>query len=450
MFIKKFLNTVGNVFRVPELRAKIFFTCFIVLLYRLGNAIPVPYINNNFYSYFTGATQNSIFQYLNILSGQSLSKATLFALSISPYITASIVMQLLAVAFTGLAELQKTEDGRKKITAITRVVTVALALIMSIGYYAYMNDANMITEPGIFPAIVIVATYCAGAALIMWLAEKINESGIGNGISIILFVNIISSGPAIASALWNMLTGQVRDSNNAIIESSRYWGIPVAIICVLFVIAMVAFMVFITNSERRIPVQYAKKVVGRKMFGGQSSNLPIKLNMAGVMPIIFASSIVSIPATIGAFAGKTAQSEGFWGTFLWLFGPTSWLYVIAFLLLILAFSYFYIMISFNPVEVANNLKMQGGAIPGIRQGKPTSDFITKILSRVTFIGAVFLMIIAGIPMIVNTIASSFEFYALSGLTFGGSSMLIVIGVALETARDIESQMTLRHYKGFLG
>ena len=270
----------------------------------------------------------------------------------------------------------------------------------------------------------------------MWLGEKIDHNGIGNGISMILFANIIASGPAIAMTVVNLLLDW------------PIWTI-VGIVGIVFACAIVVFIVWVTNSERRITVNYAKKVVGRKMYGGQNTNLPLKLNMSGVMPIIFASSIVSLPATIGAFAGISGETKGFWGVFMRIFEPTSILYVVLFLGLTIAFSYFYIMISFDPVEVANNLKKNGGTVPGIRPGQPTADYIKKILRRVTLIGAIFLMIVAGVPMIINSIAAMFEITSLSGIAFGGSSLLIVIGVALETARDIEAQMTMRHYKGFL-
>jgi len=436
--VTKFFQTLRNVWSVAELRKKILYTLFIIILYRIGNAIPVPFVNPNIMEIFKQTSQGSIFEYINILSGSAFSRATLFALSISPYITSSIVIQLLTVVFPSLERLQKEggEEGRKKLNTYTRITTVILALITAIGYYFYIKNADMLTETGVFAAIVIIASYCAGAALIMWLGEKINEKGIGNGISIILFANIVSAGPTIAYTLWRLLTDPIS-------------GTVTAIVGLIIGLGMITFMVFITNSERRIPIQYAKKVVGRKQYGGQNTNLPIKLNMAGVMPVIFASSIVSVPATILALTGKATETKGFWGGVNKLFSVTSWPYLIVFILLLVAFSYFYIAISFNPVEVANNLQKQGGTVPGIRQGKPTAEYITKILSKITFIGAVFLAIIAGVPMLINTIAYSFKVTSLSGIAFGGTSLLIVVGVALETARDIEAQMTLRHYKGFL-
>jgi preprotein translocase subunit SecY len=379
--------------------------------------------------------EGSIFQYLNILSGDAFSKATLFALSISPYITSSIVMQLLTIAIPALEKLQKSgEEGQKKITQITRYVTVALGLITAYGYYMYMRNYGVLTDKGIFAAIVIIACYSAGTALIMWLAEKINENGIGNGISLILFANIVSSGPTIIAMLISYITSPIL----------RSWGTVIAEVIIILSVVIVVFVVFVTNSERRLPVQYAKKVVGRKMYGGQSTNLPIKLNMSGVMPIIFANSIVALPSTI-ALLFPTPKEGSFWYGFQRFFSYSSWFYSILFFILIIAFAYFYIAISFNPIEVSNNLKKNGGFIPGIRPGKPTSDYITKVLGRITLIGAIFLGIIAVFPLIVNIASGS----SLGSIAFGGSSLLIVIGVVLETFREIEAQMTMRHYKGFL-
>ncbi len=428
----KVIQSLKNAWNTPDLRKKLLFTAFILVLYRIGAAIPVPFISSDALVYIMSSAEGSILNWLNILSGDALSKATLFALSVSPYITSSIVMQLLTIAIPALERLSKEgEEGRKKISSITRYVTVALALITSYGYYMLMRNYGVLTDNGVFTAIVIIACYCAGASLIMWLAEKINESGIGNGISLILFVNIIATIPNIIGSLW----AQIR---------SGWLGIIFAILTVVFTIAAIGFIVWMTHSERRIPVQYAKKVVGRKMYGGQGTNLPIKLNMTGVMPIIFASSIVSLPSTIGAFFA--APKEGtFWYGVLNFFSYTSPFYAILFFVLIIAFAYFYVSISFNPIEVANNLKQNGGSIPGIRPGKPTSDYITKILNRITLIGALLLSVIAVLPLVINMISGG----AMSGLAFGGSSLIIVVGVVLETIRDIEAQMTLRHYKGFL-
>ncbi len=427
-------KTFADAWKMPELRKKMLFVIMIIILYRLGAVIPVPFISSDMLNFYLNQAQGSIFQYFNILSGQAFSKATLFALSITPYINSSIIMQLLTIAIPALEKMQKSgEEGRKKITQITRYVTVALGLITSYGYYMYMRNAGVLTAEGrtLFGAVVIIACYSAGSALIMWMGEKINENGIGNGISLILFANIVSGG-------LSMLQGTLR------IASSGVIGIILAILTLIGSLAIVTFVVFITNSERRLPVQYAKRVVGRKMYGGQSSNLPIKLNMSGVMPIIFANSIVALPSTIAILF--PAPKEGtFWFNLLNFLSYKSWFYALMFFVLIILFSFFYTSISFNPVEIANNLKSNGGFIPGIRPGKPTADYITKILNRITLLGAIFLGIIAVAPLIVN-LASNF---ALGGIAFGGSSLLIVVGVALETAREIQAQMTLRHYKGFL-
>ena len=413
----------------------------IVVLYRVGAIIPVPFVSADMLNAYQTMYGSSIFTYLNILSGNAFSQATLFALGIQPYITSSIVMQLLTISIPALERLSKDggEEGKKKITQITRYVTVALGLITSYGYYIMLRNQNALIDTSAFIGVVIIACYCAGSALVMWLAEKVNENGIGNGISLILFANIISRGPAMVGGLIAMVAPAS--------ESGRTFSVTGTIIAVLSVViglAMVAFIVFMTNSERRLPVQYAKKVVGRKMYGGQSSNLPIKLNMSGVMPIIFGNSILSIVPTIAVFTPPAAEGS-FWAGFQKFFSAESWFYAVAFFALIIAFSYFYIAISFNPIEVANNLKKNGGFIPGIRPGKPTSDYISKVLSRIILIGAIFLGVIAVFPIIANIISSN----SMAGLAFGGSSIIIIVGVVLETAREIEAQMTMRHYKGFL-
>ena len=426
-------QTLKNAWKIMELRKKLLFTLLIVLLYRLGANIPVPYISADVLQ-SVGNQFTGILEYMDFIAGGALSQATLFALSVNPYITASIVIQLLTIAIPALERLSKQgEEGRKKISAITRYVTVGLALVTSYGYMRLLNSYGYFGEEvGVFQKIVIVACYCAGAALVMWLAEKINEVGIGNGISIILFANIISRGPDLVMSLWDMI---VSDNYHLVV------GILLGILSVAITLAIVVLVVLVTNSERRIPIQYAKRVVGRKMYGGQNTNLPIKINMSGVMPIIFAGSIVSIPATFASFFPKV----GFFTSIAENFSYDSWFYIVLYLILIVAFSYFYIMISFNPVEVANNIKNNGGAIPGVRTGRPTVDFITKILNRITLIGGIFLCFIAGFPMIINAVSGG----QFAGLAFGGSSLLIVVGVALETVRDLEAQITLRNYKGFL-
>lgn len=443
------LQTLKNAFKIPELRAKLIFTMVIVLLYRLGAVIPVPFINSTMISSIVTSSEGSIFQYLNILSGDAFSKATLFALSVSPYITAQIVIQLLTIAIPALERLNKEgEEGRKKLAAYTRYTTVALGLVTSFGYYKYMENLHksyggILTSMGLkfFGAVVIIACYCAGTALIMWLAEKINERGIGNGISIILFANIVSSLPAIVGALVTRTVEGVKELAKG--DWGGLWGLLSVIATIVITVGVTLLVVFVTESERKIPIQYAKRVVGRKMYGGQSTTLPIKLNMTGVMPIIFASSIVSLPATIAAFF--TIKKGSFWAWLIGILSPTSWVYAGILFVLIIAFSYFYISISFNPVEVSNNLKKNGGFIPGIRPGRPTSDYISKILSKITLIGGLFLGFIAVFPILLNIVSSG----NVSGLVFSGSSLLIVVGVALETTREIEAQMTMRHYKGFL-
>ena len=429
------LKTLKNAWNTPEIRQKMIYTLVILLIYRIGAVIHVPYTDYEvMQSNLTAFSGGNFFTYLNILSGDAFSRATLFALSISPYITASIVMQLLTVAIPKLEEISKREDGQKIMAQWTRIVTVILGLITAFGYYMYMRNYGFLTETGetVFGGIVIVLCYSAGAALIMWLGEKINNNGIGNGISIILFANIVASGAA----------GMISVGQYAI---SDVWHFVLVELLLFIALALVAFIVFVTNSERNIPIQYSKKVVGRKMMGGQSSNLPIKLNMSGVMPIIFAQSIVALPSTFELMFGAKIKEGSFWDKFFHVFSYNSWLYAILFFVLIIAFSYFYILISFNPVEVANNLKKNGGFVPGIRPGQPTADYITKILNRITLIGALFLGIIAILPLIVNILSST----SLGSIAFGGSSLLIVVGVILETAHELEAQMKMRHFKGFL-
>jgi len=453
--------TYKNAFKIPELRNKLVFTLIILVLYRLGASIPVPFIDADTLSaMFQSSQQDTIFGYLNILSGDAFSKATLFALSISPYITSSIVMQLLTIAIPALEKLQKSgDDGKKKITQITRYVTVALGLITGYGYYMTLRYTyGIVSNETFFAGVIIVGCYSAGSALIMWLGEKINENGIGNGISMILFANIISRLP---SAVVNEITTiiqTIQDTEKGAGDVIMTLG--KALIIVIVALIIVAFVVYMTNAERRIPVQYSKRVVGRKMYGGQSTYLPMKVNMSGVMPIIFASSMISIPATIISFMNKNGRgapindpSSPLHQPILYfmhsLFGTRSILYIVLEFVLIIAFSYFYIAISFNPLEVSNNLMKNGGFVPGIRPGKPTTEFITKILNRIVLIGGLFLGIVAVFPLIVNAVATAFNYGGLASIAFGGSSLLIVVGVALETTKEIEAQMTMRHYKGFL-
>lgn len=418
-----------NAWKIADLRKKILYTLLIILLFRLGASLPVPFLALG-EGIQTG--QGTMMSYLNIMTGGAFQYGTLFAMSVSPYINASIIIQLLTVAIPALERLAKEgEEGRKKIASYTRYGAVILGLIQSIAYYVYLRNEGYVTYSdgfaGVFAAIVVVLSLTAGTALLMWLGEQINEKGIGNGISIILFAGIVSRGPTAAVSLWYTF----------IQGGANYALVP--LIIVLFV-AIVGFIVWMDNAERRIPVQYAKRVVGRKMYGGQSSHMPIKVNMSGVLPIIFASSILSIPATIEMFVNVTEGSG--WDTFFGFFRSTSWSYAIIYFILIIGFAYFYASIQYNPVEMANNLRQNSGAIPGIRPGKPTADYITKIMSRITLVGALCLSVIAILPIILGKITGL-------NISLGGTSVLIMVGVALETVQAIESQMLMRHYKGFL-
>ena len=460
------LQTLKNAWKAVDIRKKLIYTLIILLLYRIGTVIPVPFVDASSFSANFGGT---ILEYLNTLSGGALQVATLFALGISPYITASIVIQLLTVAIPALERwAQEGEEGKKKINNLTRYATVILSVVTAIGYYFLMKNSNMIAKDGqtVLGAFVIIICYCAGASLVMWLGEKINEHGIGNGISIILFANIISALPAKIIRLFDLCILGFGGEEPALLGTL---SLVFALGYIVLLIAMVVFCVYVTGSERRISVQYAKRVVGRKMYGGQSQNLPLKLNMAGVMPVIFASSIISLPATIMAFCGVAnanswAEADGFWQSFNFLLRSDGWIYPILLFVLIIAFSYFYIQISFNPVEVSNNLKKNGGTILGCRPGAPTADYIRKSLSKITLIGAFFLSIVAIIPIILVPIvmeplvdsvlaSAGYTADAISHFTgsfaFGGTSLLIVVGVALELVRDIEAQLSMRSYKGFL-
>ena len=416
-----------NAWKVADLRKKILFTLLIVLLYRLGNAVPVPYVDLDLLnSYFSGHLQNTVLDLLNVMSGGALSNATIFALSIQPYINASIIIQLLCIAIPALERMSKEEgeEGKKKIASITRYTTVVIGLIQGFAYYMLIKSYNVLTDDGIWAAIVIILTFTSGSALIMWLGEQITEFGVGNGISIILFASIISRFP---TDLINMISGVIAKPNT-------WW---ITLLMLLGALAMIVLIVFINDSERRIPVQYAKRVVGRKMYGGQSTHLPMKVNMSGVLPIIFAQSIASLPATIAAFTG---HSDSVWAS------TTNVVYAIIYFLLIIFFAYFYSTIQFNPIEVANNLKKNGGYIPGFRPGKPTSELIKRVLNKITLFGAIYLGIIAVVPILVACFS---ETAANSGVSLGGTSIIIVVGVAIETVRALEAQLLMRNYKGFL-
>ena len=426
------LQTLRNAWRIEEIRRKILFTLLIILLYRLGNAIPVPYVNVAALQSYFAMLQNTVLGLLDVMSGGAFSQATIFALSIQPYINASIIIQLLCIAIPALERMSKEEgeEGRKKIAAITRYVTVAIGLLQGFGFYMLIKNNGILTpeaQSSVWAAIVIVLTFTSGSALIMWLGEQITEHGIGNGISMILFASIIARLPVRI----------VQSIRNIVIGSLQWW---VLVLMILGALAIIVLIVFVNDAERRIPVQYAKRVVGRKMYGGQSTHLPMKVNMSGVMPIIFAQSIASVPATIAAFTGKTDGWVATW------FGNNSIPYAIIYFLLIIFFAYFYSTIQFNPIEVANNLKKNGGYIPGFRPGKPTSEFIQKVLNKITLFGAIYLGIIAVVPILVAHFSQS---AALTGISLGGTSIIIVVGVALETVRALEAQMLMRNYKGFL-
>ena len=439
------IQTIRNAWKISELRSKMLFVIFALLIFRLGSAIPVPFINGAALSGQLAAASGTIFGLINVMSGDAFAQATVFALSIQPYINSSIIIQLLTVAIPALERLAKEggEEGRKKIASITRYATVAIALLQAFGYYTLIKSYGLITVPegyGVWGAIVIIASFTAGSAFLMWLGEQITEFGIGNGISIILFAGIVSRGPSLVLTLWNGAKAALGMPVGPQYAPIPVWAIPLIIIGIL---AIVMLIVFVSDAERRIPVQYAKRVVGRKMYGGQSSHIPMKVNMSGVMPVIFAQSSASLPATIGMFAGWTKESDGFGGGLMRLFDSTGVFYCVLYFLLILGFSYFYSTIQFNPIEVANNLKKNGGFVPGFRPGKPTADFITKVLGKITLFGAIYLAIVAIAPIIVTALLGA------GNLAIGGTSVIIVVGVALETVKQLEAQMLMRHYKGFL-
>lgn len=428
-------DTFRNAWKIPELRKKILYTIMVIVIFRIGCVITVPYINPEALTYFANGTGNML-DYLNMMSGGALSQCAIFALGVTPYINASIIIQLLTVAIPALEQLSKEgEEGRRKLTRITRYTGGGIALVMSIGYYLILrNSAGVLSYTsgwqGIFAAVVIVLSFTAGAQLITWLGEQIDFKGIGNGVSLLIFAGIVSRWGNLITAVRTML------SKAADGEIKYYIMLPLLLI---LAVAAIVFVVVLTKAERRIPVQYAKRVVGRKMYGGQSSHIPLKVNMSGVMPVIFASAMCSIPGMIGTFLQVDSP---FWTAFFEVFNYRSLLYAIVYLLLILAFNYFYVAIQYNPVEIANNLRKNNGAIPGIRPGKPTSDFITKCLSKITFIGAIFLGVIAVMPIVLGNVTGM-------SIQLGGTSLLIVVGVALDTGRSMESYMLMRHHKGFL-
>ena len=422
-------NTLANAWKLPELRKKLMFTMMMLLIYRFVSVIPVPFIDVKLLvDYYDSTLSNTILGLYNAMSGSAFSQASVLALGIQPYINASIIIQLLTVAIPALERMAKEEgeEGKKKIEKITRYTTVGLGLLLGFAYYTMIRNYSsqgleIITSEGFLPAVVIILAFTAGASLVMWMGEQITEFGIGNGISMILFANIISGLPGSLSTLLGM----------------DWWA---ALIVVVAMAALVIFIVFINDAERRIPIAYAKRVVGRKVYGGQNTNLPIKVAMSGVMPVIFASSICSIPATICAFIPN--GTEGWWYENIW--SPNSWFYFAFYVLMIFFFSWFYSTIQYDPVEISNNLKKNGGFIPGFRPGKPTSEFIQKVINKIIVFGALYLAIVAGLPIIGGNVMDGVK-----NLAIGGTSVIIVVGVALETVKALEAQMLMRHYKGFL-
>ena len=465
------IQTIRKAWGIPDLRKKIIFTLLILLIFRIGNAITVPYINTEALQTQLASMGSTYFGLLNTLSGGAFSMATVFALSIQPYINSSIIIQLLTVAIPYLERLAKDggEEGRRKIQSITRYTTVAIAILQALGYYMMMQRYDLLASDatGIWPALVIIITLIAGSSFVMWMGEQVNEFGVGNGISIILFAGILARVPSMISGMidgvrtWSgVQAGSITlEGLTSSYESAGYtsdmaaqqaqavldnaiapWGVVLLIIGIL---ALIVFIVFISDAERRIPVQYAKRQVGRKMYGGQSTNLPMKVNMSGVLPIIFAQSIATLPITIWSFIG--VPDEGTTSRAIYdAIDTQSVIYMVVYFIMIIGFSYFYSTIQFNPVEIANNLKKQGGFIPGFRPGKPTADFIARVIHKITFFGAIYLAIVALLPIIAgNTISGA------SALGIGGTSVIIVVGVALETVQALEAQMLMRHYKGFL-
>jgi preprotein translocase subunit SecY len=455
-------KTLRNAWKIEDLRKKLIYTLMIIVIFRVGVAIPVPYLDASVLKDMVNAT-GSMLGYINLLTGGAFAQATLFALSVTPYINASIIIQLLAVAIPALERLsQEGEEGRRKMNRITRYTGAGIALALAIAYYLLLKNKGAVeyTEgwEGWFVAVVIVVAFTAGSMLIMWLGEQIDRKGIGNGISLLIFAGIVSRLGRVPAQIYTYVRGIIAGIQAggslqplAIGGTTYYFtadgaqAYPWYYILYLLLIGVimlgsVVFVVVMTNGERRIPVQYAKRVVGRKMYGGQATHIPIKVNMSGVMPVIFASSLISIPGTIKSIFNITGT--GFWSTFLGWFNYNGVAYAIIYAMLILAFNYFYVAIQYNPVEIANNLRKNNGAIPGIRPGKPTTDFIVKVLGKITFIGAIFLMIVALLPIVVGNLTGI-------PVQLGGTSLLIVVGVALDTARQLESFMLMRHHKGFL-
>ena len=426
------IQTIRKAWGVPELRKKIIITALILLIFRIGNAIPVPYVDTGLLKDYIDQLSTTVLGLYNVMSGGAFAEATVFALGVQPYINSSIIIQLLTIAIPALERMARDggEEGKKKIQSITRYATVAIAILQGWGYYMLMKNYSILGDhTGVWPALVIIASFIAGSSFVMWMGEQITEFGIGNGISIILFAGILSRVPSMVSSMISGIQA----------GTLAWWA---AVLVVVGMLALIVLITWVNGAERRIPVQYAKRQVGRKMYGGQASTLPMKVNMSGVLPIIFAQSIAMIPSTIGAFFKKPAEGT-FWYGFLNAIDTKSVLYMIFYFLMIIGFSYFYSTIQFNPIEISNNLKKNGGFIPGFRPGKPTADFIKKVLNKVTLFGAIYLGIVAILPLIIGKVVDN------ASLSIGGTSVIIVVGVALETVQALESQMLMRQYKGFL-
>ena len=425
------IETIRKAWSIPELRKKIVFTALILLIFRIGNAIPVPYVDTKLLTNYIQQRSTTVLGLYNVMSGGAFANATVFALGVQPYINSSIIIQLLTIAIPALERLARDggEEGKKKIQSITRYATILIAILQGWGYYALMKRYGILTATNFWAALVIIMSFIAGSAFVMWMGEQITEFGIGNGISMILFAGILSRVPATIS----QMVGGLRAG------TLKWWMV---LLIVVGVLALIVLITWVNGAERRIPVQYAKRQVGRKMYGGQASTLPMKVNMSGVLPIIFAQSIAMIIPTVAAFLPAPEK-----GTFAYSLvnavDSKSVLYMIVYFLMIIAFSYFYATIQFNPIEISNNLKKNGGFIPGFRPGKPTADFIKKVLNKVTLFGAIYLGVVAILPLLIGKIVN------VAALSIGGTSVIIVVGVALETVQALESQMLMRQYKGFL-
>ncbi len=425
------IQTIRKAWGIPELRKKIIFTALILLIFRIGNAIPVPYVNVAALETYLDQLSTTVLGLYNVMSGGAFAQATIFALGVQPYINSSIIIQLLTIAIPALERMARDggEEGKKKIQSITRYTTIGIAVLQGWGYYMLMKNYGILNQQSIWVALVIIVSFVAGSSFVMWMGEQITEFGVGNGISMILFAGILSRVPSMVSTMYSSIAS----------GKMAWW---MALLVVVGILALIVLVTFVNNAERRIPVQYAKRQVGRKMYGGQSSTLPMKVNMSGVLPVIFAQSIAMIPSTIAAFM-KAPKEGTFWYSFLQAIDTKSVLYMIFYFLMIIGFSYFYSTIQFNPVEISNNLKKNGGFIPGFRPGKPTADFIKKVLNKVTLFGAIYLGIVAILPLLIGKIIGN------PALSIGGTSVIIVVGVALETVQALESQMLMRQYKGFL-